>query len=211
VVRPFIFVLAGVNGAGKSSVGGAMLAGQGLPWFNPDSYARELSRQLELPLEEANGRAWVHGKTMLEAAIANRTNHAFETTLGGATITRLLAEASRTHAVVMMFCGLTSPELHIERVAQRVACGGHPIAEQKIRERWVSSRLNLIQLLPVLARLQVFDNSASAKPGEEIADPVLVLDMKNSQVIFPQRLDPASLAAVPPWARPIVEACIQMQ
>lgn len=211
MVRPFIFVLAGVNGAGKSSVGGAMLADQGLTWFNPDSYARELCSQLELPLEEANGRSWAHGKAMLEAAIANRTNHAFETTLGGATISRLLVEASKTHAVVMMFCGLTSPELHIERVAQRVACGGHPIAEQKIRERWTSSRLNLIQLLPVLTRLQVFDNSASAQPGEAIADPALVLDVKDGQVVYPQRLDPVSLAAVPPWARPIVEASIQTQ
>jgi len=210
-VRPFIFVLAGVNGAGKSSVGGAMLADQGLTWFNPDTYARELSRQLELPLEEANSLAWAHGKSVLEVAITNRTNHAFETTLGGATMARLLAEASKTHAVVMIFCGLTSPELHIERVAQRVARAGHPIAEQKIRERWISSRLNLIQLLPALSRLQVFDNSASTEPGEKIADPTLVLDMKDGQVLVPQRLDHASMAAVPHWARPIVEACIQMQ
>ena len=38
--RPCILVLAGVNGAGKSSVGGALLAEHGLAWFNPDSYAR---------------------------------------------------------------------------------------------------------------------------------------------------------------------------
>ena len=210
-MRPFIFVLAGVNGAGKSSVGGAMLADQGLTWFNPDTYARELSRQLELSLEEANSLAWAHGKAVLEAAITNRTNHAFETTLGGATMARLLAAASKTHAVVMIFCGLTSPELHIERVAQRVALGGHPIAEEKIRERWTSSRLNLIQLLPALSRLQVFDNSANAESGEEIPDLTLVLDMKDGQVIVPQRLDQASMGAVPQWARPIVEACIQMQ
>jgi predicted ABC-type ATPase len=60
-----------------------------------------------------------------------------------------------------------------------VALGGHQIAEAKIRERWVSSRLNLIQLLPALSRLQMFDNSASAASGEEIADPTLVLDMKD--------------------------------
>ena len=124
MVRPFILVLAGVNGAGKSSVGGAMLADQGLHWFNPDTHARNLLKQLSLPLEEANSRAWTHGKVALESAMANRTNHAFETTLGGATMTRLLVEAAQTHAVVMIFCGLTSPELHIERVAQRVALGG---------------------------------------------------------------------------------------
>ena len=72
---------------------------------------------------------------------------------------------ARTHDVVVLFCGLASLELHLLRVAQRVEAGGHAIAEQKIRERWVASRANLIKLLPHLARLQVFDNSAQAAPG----------------------------------------------
>jgi predicted ABC-type ATPase len=40
--RPALFVLAGVNGAGKSSVGGHLLEREGLTWFNPDDFAREL-------------------------------------------------------------------------------------------------------------------------------------------------------------------------
>ena len=40
--RPVIYVLAGVNGAGKSSVGGHLLTRAGLAWFNPDAFAREL-------------------------------------------------------------------------------------------------------------------------------------------------------------------------
>ena len=40
--RPVLYVLAGVNGAGKSSVGGHLLSRAGLAWFNPDSFAREL-------------------------------------------------------------------------------------------------------------------------------------------------------------------------
>ena len=56
--RPFIFVLAGVNGAGKSSVGGALLAEHGLTWFNPDAFARGLIAELGLAQIEANGRAW---------------------------------------------------------------------------------------------------------------------------------------------------------
>ena len=39
-MRPFIFALAGVNGAGKSSVGGTILREHGLDWFNPDTFAR---------------------------------------------------------------------------------------------------------------------------------------------------------------------------
>lgn len=209
-MRPFIFVLAGVNGAGKSSVGGALLRDQGLQWFNPDSYARELVRQAGMDIGEANARAWAHGKSRLEAAIANRSNYAFETTLGGSTITRLLEKAAKTHSVLMLYCGLDSPELHIARVKLRVAHGGHPISEEKIRERWDASRLNLIKLLPKLARLQVFNNSTSVQPGNDIPDPDLVLDVEGGRVNFPDHQDAAAMKAVPAWARPIVEAAIRL-
>lgn len=207
-MRPFIFVLAGVNGAGKSSVGGALLRQHGLDWFNPDAYARELVRELRMDIGEANARAWEYEKRSLEAAIANRSNHAFETTLGGNTISDLLGTAAETHSIVMLYCGLASPELHIARVALRVVHGGHHIAEERIRERWSTSRLNLIRLLPKLSRLQVFDNSTDVEPGQEIGDPDLVLDFQEGAVLVPAASDPAALAAVPPWARPIVEAAL---
>jgi predicted ABC-type ATPase len=209
--RPFVFVLAGVNGAGKSSVGGAMLAEHGLAWFNPDTYARELVALLGLSVEEANGRAWAHGRARLDAAIANGTSYAFETTLGARTIPDLLATASRSHDVVMLFCGLASLELHLRRVRQRVVHGGHDIPEAKIRERWVASRLNLIRLMPQLARLQVFDNSVEAAPGKGIPDPVLVLEMTGGRIVLPAPEDVAALNATPEWARPIVQAAIDQQ
>lgn len=209
--RPFIFVLAGVNGAGKSSVGGALLAEHGLAWYNPDSYARELVAQLGLDVEDANGRAWEYGRVQLAAALAQRRNHAFETTLGASTIPELLAKASRTHDVVMIFCGLASAEMHLRRVHARVASGGHDIPVAKIRERWISSRMNLIRLLPLLARLQVFDNSAEAAPGEEIPDPVLLLEMIGGRLVFPAADDASALEATPDWARPIVQAAIEQQ
>jgi len=208
-VRPFIFVLAGVNGAGKSSVGGALLRQHGLDWFNPDAYARELVRELAMDIPQANVRAWERGRHLLEAAIAHRRNHSFETTLGGRTITELLATASATHSVAMLYCGLASPEQHIARVALRVAHGGHHIAEEKIRERWTASRMNLIRLLPSLSRLQVFDNSTEAAPGQPIGDPVLVLNVEDGEVLVPDALDPAALTAVPSWARPVLEAALK--
>jgi predicted ABC-type ATPase len=209
--RPFIFVLAGVNGAGKSSVGGTMLADHGLTWFNPDTYARELMSQLNLDVAEANARAWEYGRLQLEAAIANGTNYAFETTLGARTIPDTLAKATLTHDVVMLFCGLSSPEQHIARVRSRVASGGHDIPENKIRERWVGSRANLIKLLPRLARLQVFDNSVDVPPGEDIPDPVLILETIRGRMVFPEAEDAPALNATPEWARPIIQAAIESQ
>lgn len=210
-MRPFIVVLAGVNGAGKSSVLSGLLLDQGLDWFNPDRYAAELARKLGIGLAEANGHAWQQGRALLEDAIAAGRNHAFETTLGGQTITRLLRAAARSHDVFMLYCGLATPELHLARVAQRVAHRGHPIPEAKIRERWTTSRANLVGLLPHLARVQVFDNSRSVEPGEEIPDPTLLIDVEAGQVLFPDVRRAEALAAVPDWAHPILEAAIQLQ
>lgn len=209
--RPFIFVLAGVNGAGKSSVGGNLLAEHNLTWFNPDDYARELLAKLRVTLAEANAAAWQFGREQLEEAITEVRNFAFETTLGANTIPRLLVQASATHDVMMWFCGLTSTQLHIQRVKARLVRGGHDIPEAKIRERWDGSRSNLIRLLPYLTHLQVFDNSAEAALGQPIPAPVLVLEMVNGKMLSPDPADPQQLASIPAWAVPVVEAAIQLQ
>jgi predicted ABC-type ATPase len=209
--RPFIFVLAGVNGAGKSSVGGNLLAEHDLPWLNRDSYARQLMSRLHVTAEEANAAAWQFGREQLEEAIANGRNFAFETTLGASTIPGLLAQASATHHVVMWFCGLASVELHLRRVAARVAGGGHDIPEAKIRERWDGSRRNLIRLLPYLAHLQVFDNSAEAAPGRPIPAPILLLELVNGKMLRPDPADPGQLDAIPGWAMPVVEGAFRLK
>jgi hypothetical protein len=60
-----LLVLAGVNGAGKSSIGGnVMLRRLGLTWFNPDTYSRLLIEQVGLPLARANALAWQHSRSL---------------------------------------------------------------------------------------------------------------------------------------------------
>jgi predicted ABC-type ATPase len=49
-------------------------------------------------------------------------------------VTAKIREAAKTHDVLIWFFGLSSPELHIAGVKARVAAGGHPIPEEKIRE-----------------------------------------------------------------------------
>jgi predicted ABC-type ATPase len=203
--RPVLLVLAGVNGAGKSSVGGhGMLGRAGLSWFNPDRCARRLIEQLGVAQEQANALAWQHGLALLDRAVAAGHSHAFETTLGGDTMAQRIVAASETHDVLMWYCGLASPERHIARVAQRVAAGGHPIPEAKIRERWVRSPIHLIELMPWLDELRVFDNSAEAAVGEPVDVPVLVLHLVQGVVQYPASL--ADLQRTPAWAKPIVKA-----
>jgi predicted ABC-type ATPase len=211
VTRPVLFVLAGVNGAGKSSVGGYVLARQhGLPWFNPDAFARDWKAQSGCDQATANGVAWAEGLRRLDEALATGRDYAFETTLGGRTMAGRLAKAAATHDVHVWFCGLSSPDQHVARVRARVASGGHDIPEADIRRRYPQALANLIALMPRLAHLHVYDNSADAAAGEPVPDPVLVLEMVEGRATFPDASDVAALRATPGWAKPLVEAALGM-
>ena len=202
--RPVLLVLAGVNGAGKSSIGGnVMLRRAGLGWFNPDTCTRRLV-DAGLSLADANARAWKQGVELLDAAITGGHSHAFETTLGGSTITQRIAAAARSHDVLVWFCGLASPEQHIARVAARVAAGGHDIPEARIRERWIRAPLNLITLMPLLAELRAYDNSTDVPAGSAVPDPSLVLHLQRGTLRYPRTLD--ELEQTPGWAKPLVQA-----
>lgn len=206
--RPVLYVLAGVNGAGKSSIGGYMLQQAGLAWFNPDAFARELVALTGCAQADANTTAWQEGMRRLDQSLIEGRTFAFETTLGGKSVAARLVAATQTHDVILWYCGLASAEQHVARVKARVACGGHDIPETKIRERWVGSRENLIALMPCLTHLNVWDNSVEAAAGEPVPDPLRVLEAAGGKVLFPTLLE--DLQRTPEWAKPIVEAALAL-
>jgi predicted ABC-type ATPase len=183
-----------------------MLLQRGVEYFNPDRAAVQIrSANPGITDEEANSAAWRQGKRLLERAIAERLTFAFETTLGGHTITALLQSALSVGVEVRIwYVGLSSPELHIDRVHSRVARGGHDIPETKIRERYDRSRLNLIQLMPKLTELRVYDNSQEADPHAGVApQPTLILHLARAKII-----SSCKLTGTPEWAKPILRAAI---
>jgi len=205
---PRIYVLAGVNGAGKSSIGGAAFRAFGADYYNPDEAARALmsaNRGLRQP--DANAAAWQQGRRLLEQAIAKRLDFAFETTLGGSTIARLLEHAaSQGIEIHVWYAGLSSPELHLERVRARVRAGGHDIPEADVRRRYEHSRMNLVHLLPSLTALRAYDNSAHADPASgHVPMPRLVVHIDHGKIV-----GPADLSQTPDWAKPIVAAALHL-
>ena len=211
-----IYVLAGCNGAGKSSIGGAALRQSGSDFFNPDEAARRIAaanatRNPPLTQAQINSAAWNEGRRLLERAIDERADFAFETTLGGKTMTALLEGASEAGlAIHIWFVGLTNVELHIDRVRRRVAKGGHAIPAEKIRERFENGRVNLIRLLPHLTELYLYDNSAEADPDAgAVPLPRRLLHYRRRRIVFPTNLK-ALLEATPAWAKPIVAAAIKL-
>ena len=205
--RPCIYVVAGTNGGGKSTIVGAAIIESGAEYFNPDDVARGLLiEDASLTQQEANIRAWNQGKAWLERAIESRLTYAFETTLGGNTIRKLLEHALASGIdVKMWYVALATAELHIARVQARVLKGGHDIPPEKIRERYDRSRENLIRLLPNLTELRVFDNSGDEDPlTGHTPKPLLVLHTVRGAI-----LTMCQPEEVPQWAKPLISAAIR--
>lgn len=204
---PRITALAGTNGAGKSSIIGEFIRARGGTWYDPDAAARTLrAAHPDLPQEEANGLAWTLGREGLEAAIVNRTDYVFETTLGGDTIPALLRDAARQGIrVTIWYIGLDGADEHIRRVRARAARGGHDIDAAKIRERYDRSRENLVSLLPDLHELKLFDNSRTVDMATgEVPRPRPLLHFRAGRIL--DQVDPRTM---PEWARPLAMAAFK--
>ena len=197
-----ITVIAGVNGAGKSSIAGAWIRDAGGEYFNADEVARQLlSQDPKLSQYAANGQAWQMGFDYLFNAIKRDSDYTFETTLGGNTITQsLLGAIEKGVHIRIIYVGLSSAELHIERVQYRVSQGGHDIPEEKIRERFSRSIHNMMTLLPGCVEVQVFDNSLpilNGKPGIK-----KLLSLKAGKVSIVTQVLPA-------WAKPLATVALK--
>lgn len=199
-----ILVGAGTNGAGKSSIVQPYLR-RGGEYFNPDEYARSLITAGMGP-KEANGHAWKFGFDALQASIDQGKHYAFESTLGGNSIPfELMRSLAMGCRLDLFFVGLSSAELHIQRVAERVRRGGHDIPEAKIRERYENSRKNLLPFIGTAANLRVWDNSRQTADGRP--SPFEVFSVQDGLL---QLGNAVTLETAPEWTQPMLARAIKM-
>jgi len=155
-----VAVLAGINGAGKTTASQHLLrATLRIPSFtNADTIARGLNA---FDVESVAVKA---GRVMLEhlhELAAARQSFAFETTLSGRAYAPWLRQLARDgYAVHLFYYWLRSPDMAIRRVAERVRAGGHHVPDDTVRRRYTRSVRNFLELFrPVVTTWQVYDNS----------------------------------------------------
>ena len=154
-------IIAGPNGAGKTTFAREHLPNEaGLPTFvNADLIAAGLSPFRPEAAAVRAGRVMLGELARLFAA---RESFAFETTLAGRGYARSIREwQAAGYRVKLIFLQLDRVETAIERVATRVAQGGHSIPEDVIRRRFVAGRANFEALYaPVVDDWSLYDGSA---------------------------------------------------
>lgn len=157
---PKLFIIAGCNGAGKTTASFTILPEilNCHEFVNADIIAKGLSPFAPEKAAVAAGRILLERvKELMEAG----KDFAIETTLATRTHVKMIKEAQeRGYIVTILFFWLNMPSLAIERVRLRVQSGGHNVSEDKIRRRYDMGIIHLFQLyLPICDYWIIIDNS----------------------------------------------------
>ena len=163
-----LYIISGCNGAGKTTASYTVLPeilncrefvnadeiARGLSPFNPGSVAIEAGKLMLQRIEELLKR--------------NET-FSIETTLATRSYVNLVKQAQEQgYSIRLLFFWLSTPELAVKRVAERVSKGGHDIPQDIIRRRYVAGINNLFKLfMPIVNYWAIFDNSET--PRKKVA------------------------------------------
>jgi len=137
---PQVIIVAGINGAGKSTAAPGLLKE-----FHSEIYldADEIARLLGDDPQRAAIRAGrvMHGR--IEELRSARRSFALETTLSGLSLRRTLEQLHAAgYQSFLLYLWLPSARLAVSRVSGRVRMGGHHIPTEDILRRYLRSVYN---------------------------------------------------------------------
>ncbi len=181
-----LWVIAGGNGAGKSTFYRTQLKPLGLPFINADILAKQLypDEPEQHSYEAARIAATMRGKLLQEGR-----SFCFETVFSHPSKIDFIAQArSMGYEVILVFIHLDNISLNQARVSQRVSEGGHSVPEDKIISRIPKVLQNIKQALALCNQCYLLDNSRLDNPFKQVAE------VRNGKVII-------KVPALPEWAR----------
>ena len=166
---PNLYIISGCNGAGKTTASMTVLPEtlQCREFVNCDEIAKGLSPLNPDGAKVAAARLMLH---RIKKHINDGVDFAIETTLATKSYHDLVKKAhEKGYHSHLLYFWLQSPELALQRVAERVKNGGHNVDEHIVRRRYTMGIRNLFKLyVPVVDYFILVDNSVV--PREVVAE-----------------------------------------
>ena len=162
-----LWVLAGGNGAGKSTFYRTRLKAQGMPFINADILAGQLYPHD--PEKHSYDAAKIAAEMRKKLIIEGR-NFCMETVFSHPSKIDFVAQAKTMgYQIVLVFIHLELTELNRARIAQRVSEGGHTVPEEKVISRIPRLLANIKQALPLCNQVYILNNSSAENPFQRVA------------------------------------------
>jgi len=164
MARPRFVIVAGPNGCGKSTVGGARAKGElGADVMNVDLIDADYAKAHPAwPREATNLLAAVEAERRVWKELARGKSVAIETVLSTDKYLDAIDAANRGgYETIMYYVTVDSPQTAVQRIKARVAMGGHHVPESKVRDRWIRSHRIAAEAFSRVGRATGFDNSGA--------------------------------------------------
>lgn len=162
-----LWLLAGGNGAGKSTFYHTQLEPLGLPFVNADLIARELFP--EAPEKNSYTAAKITAELRDKLIIEGRS-FCFETVFSHPSKIDFMARAKALgYQLILVFIHLNHVNLNKARVSQRVEQGGHNVPDDKVEDRIPRLLANIKTVIPLCDQVRLLDNSRADDPFQCVA------------------------------------------
>lgn len=162
---PNLVVIAGPNGSGKSTTAPKLLRDtlRVDEFINADVIAGGISAFAPDRVAFPAGRIMVRRTHELAAA---RADFALESTLSSRSLAPWIARLKAdTYVFHLIYLWLSSADLAVQRVAERVRQGGHDVPEPTVRRRYSRSLSNFFNIYrPIADSWLMLDNSSIDAP-----------------------------------------------
>jgi len=143
-----VIIIAGGNGVGKTTFARAFLQEYDYEFLNADEIAKSLSA--ENPSEKKIRAGKLFFKNLNEV-IAQNKFLLIESTLSGRYLQRFIENLqNKNYQITIIFLFIESPEILIERIAERVKKGGHFVPDEDVRRRFVRGKQNFWNVYKIL-------------------------------------------------------------
>ena len=165
-------LIAGPNGAGKSTLYRALvrdgILGPPLEFVNADLYeSTHLQHITDAQERSEAARTWAEARRA--ALLTARTPFASETVFSHPSKLALMEEAQRHgYTVALYIVALDDPTRLLDRVAQRVREGGHPVPPERILARYPRTMAHLAQAVCLADVAYLYDATEVAEGGPRL-------------------------------------------
>lgn len=157
-----LWILAGGNGAGKSTFYRTRLEPLGIPFINADQIAKEIYP--DDPEGNSYNAARVAAQMRVEQIHAGNS-FCFETVFSHPSKIDFLAQAKALgYQIILVLVHLESVDLNKARISQRISAGGHYVPDEKVAQRIPRTLAHVKKAIPLCDQVRVLDNSSSDYP-----------------------------------------------